>query len=154
MASVNRVFLIGNVGRDPEVRYTQNGTAVANFSLATTDTWGGRDGGERQERTEWHNIVVWAKQAEIAGQYIRKGKQVFVEGRLQTRDWVDPQGVKHYKTEIVCRNFQLLGRRDDAPAGDYGQRGGAQPPDDVDEYDIGDLGPPLDMDNNPLSPGD
>jgi single-strand DNA-binding protein len=154
MASVNRVFLIGNVGRDPEVRYTQNGTAVANFSLATTDTWGGRDGGERQERTEWHNIVVWAKQAEIAGQYIRKGKQVFVEGRLQTRDWVDPQGVKHYKTEIVCRNFQLLGRRDDAPAGDYGQRGGTQPPDDADEYDIGDLGPPLDMDNNPLSPGD
>jgi len=154
MASVNRVFLIGNVGRDPEVRYTQNGTAVANFSLATTDTWGGRDGGERQERTEWHNIVVWAKQAEIAGQYIRKGKQVFVEGRLQTRDWVDPQGVKHYKTEIVCRNFQLLGRRDEAAAGDYGARGGSQPPDDVDEYDIGDLGPPLDMDNNPLSPGD
>jgi single-strand DNA-binding protein len=154
MASVNRVFLIGNVGRDPEVRYTQNGTAVANFSLATTDTWGGRDGGERQERTEWHNIVVWAKQAEIAGQYIRKGKQVFVEGRLQTRDWVDPQGVKHYKTEIVCRNFQLLGRRDDASAGDYGPRGGAPPPDDADEYDIGDLGPPLDMDNNPLSPGD
>jgi single-strand DNA-binding protein len=154
MASVNRVFLIGNVGRDPEVRYTQNGTAVANFSLATTDTWGGRDGGERQERTEWHNIVVWAKQAEIAGQYIRKGKQLFVEGRLQTRDWVDPQGVKHYKTEIVCRNFQMLGRRDDAPAADYGSRGASQPGEDADEYDIGDLGPPLDMDNNPLSPGD
>lgn len=153
MASVNRVFLIGNVGRDPEVRYTQNGTAVANFSLATKDTWGGRDGGERQERTEWHNIVVWAKQAEIAGQYIRKGRQLFVEGRLQTRDWVDPQGVKHYKTEIVCRNFQLLGRRDDAPTGSFDSPD--QFPRNVeDDYDIGDLGPPLDMDNNPLSPGD
>jgi len=154
MASLNRVMLIGHVGRDPEVRYTQGGTAVANFSLATSESWGGRDGGERQERTEWHNIVVWAKQAEIAGQYVRKGRQLFVEGRLQTRDWVDPQGVKHYKTEIVCQRFLMLGRRDDAPASTgYNapdQGGGAS----QEEYDIGDLGPPLDMDNSPLSPGD
>jgi single-strand DNA-binding protein len=154
MASLNKVMLIGNVGRDPEVRYTQNGTAVANFTLATHEVFGGRDGGERQQRTEWHNVVVWARQAEIAGQYVRKGRQLFVEGRLQTRDWVDPQGVKHYKTEIVCNRFQLLGRRDDAPADDYAGTPGGPPDKGTDEYDIGDLGPPLDMDDKPLTPGD
>jgi single-strand DNA-binding protein len=162
MVGVNRVFLIGHLGRDPEVRYTQSGQVVANFSLATTEITGGREGAERQERTEWHNIVVWGKQAEIARQYLRKGRQLFVEGRLQTREWVDPQGVKHYKTEVVCRNFQMLGRRDDGGGGggDYGEhRGGAgggsgTGAPEYDEYDIGDLGPPLDMDNNPLSPGD
>jgi single-strand DNA-binding protein len=122
------------------VRYTRQ-HGGGDFSLATKDTWGGRDGAERQERTEWHNIVVWARQAEIAAQYIRKGKQLFVEGRLQTRDWVDPQGVKHFKTEIICRNFQMLGRRDETSAG-Y-EAPGPQPPEDVDEYDISDLGPPL-----------
>jgi single-strand DNA-binding protein len=162
MAGVNRVFLIGNVGRDPEVRYTQNGQAVANFSLATTERYGGRDGGETQEKTEWHNIVCWGRQAEIAGEYVRKGRQLFVEGKLQTRDWVDPQGVKHYRTEVVCRNFQMLGRRSEYEDSDYGgggggykkqqaQQGGKQ---EFDDYDIGDLGPPLDMDNNPLTPGD
>jgi single-strand DNA-binding protein len=155
MASLNKVMLIGHVGRDPEVRYTQNGTAVANFSLATSESWGGRDGGERQERTEWHNVVVWARQAEIAGEYVRKGRQLYVEGRLQTRDWVDPQGVKHYKTEIVSTRFLLLGRRDEAPQGDYASSSGAPSGgESADEYDIGDLGPPLDMDNSPLTPGD
>lgn len=156
MASLNKVMLIGHVGRDPEVRYTQNGTAVANFSIATSESWGGRDGGERQERTEWHNIVVWARQAEIAGEYVRKGRQLYVEGRLQTRDWVDPQGVKHYKTEIVSTRFLLLGRRDEAPQGDIAGASGTQAtaPGSADEYDIGDLGPPLDMDNSPLTPGD
>ncbi len=155
MASLNRVLLIGNVGRDPVVRYTQSGAAVANFSIATNEVFGGREGTERQERTEWHNIVVFGRQAEIASQYVHKGRQLFVEGRLQTRDWVDPQGVKHYKTEIVCNRFLLLGRRDEAaqPAATSApttssEAGGP------DEYDIGDLGPPLDMDNNPLSPGD
>lgn len=155
MASLNRVLLIGNVGRDPVVRYTQSGTAVANFSIATNEVFGGREGTERQERTEWHNIVVFARQAEIASQYVRKGRQLFVEGRLQTRDWVDPQGVKHYKTEIVCNRFLLLGRRDDADQS--APRAGAPATAETggpDEYDIGDLGPPLDMDNNPLSPGD
>jgi single-strand DNA-binding protein len=160
-------MLIGNVGRDAEVRYTQSGQAVASFSVATSETFGGREGTERQERTEWHNVVVWARQAEIAGQYIKKGRQVFVEGRLQTRDWVDPQGVKHYKTEIVAQRFLLLGRRDDGGgAGSYGggapaggsqgagySSGGAQAP-GYDDFDVGDLGPPLDMDDNPLSPGD
>lgn len=153
MAGVNRVFLIGHVGRDAEVRYTNNGQAVASFSLATTESWGGRDGGERQERTEWHNIVVWARQAEIAGQYVKKGRQLFIEGRLQTRDWVDPQGVKHFKTEIVANRFQLLGRRDDADSS-YAPAGKAPQKQEEEDYDIGDLGPPLDMDDNPLSPGD
>lgn len=155
MAGVNRVILIGHVGRDAELRYTNSGQAVASFSLATTEYFGGRDGGERQQKTEWHNIVVWARQAEIASQYVKKGRQLFVEGRLQTRDWVDPQGVKHYKTEIVARSFQLLGRREDSEysgGGGYSQPGGG--PAEPDEYDIGDLGPPLDMDNGPLSPGD
>ncbi len=171
MASLNRVLLIGNVGRDPEVRYTQNGRAVGNFSLATTDVFGGREGTERQERTEWHNVVVWGRNAEIAQQYVRKGRQLYVEGRLQTRDWVDPQGVKHYKTEVVCDRFLLLGRRDEGGGGgDFGgggggggySRGPAQggggygqgPSQAFDDFDVGDLGPPLDMDDNPLSPGD
>jgi single-strand DNA-binding protein len=161
MAGINRVMLIGNVGRDAEVRYTQGGQAVASFSLATSEVYSDKTSGERQERVEWHNIVAWGRQAEIAGQYVKKGRQVYVEGRLQTRDWVDPQGVKHYKTEVVARNFQLLGRRDDAGPRDEGSHapaargGGASAPSQpYDEYDIGDLGPPLDMDDSPLSPGD
>lgn len=172
MASLNRVMLIGNVGRDAEVRYTQSGQAVAKFSVATSETFGGRDGGEKQERTEWHNVVVWGRQAEIAGQYIKKGRQVYVEGRLQTSDWVDPQGVKHYKTEVIALRFLLLGRRDEGGGGggSYGgsqgggyssggsqgggaPAGGSQGP-GYDDFDVGDLGPPLDMDDNPLSPGD
>ncbi len=159
MAGVNKVMLIGHVGRDAEVRYTQSGQAVASFSIATSETWGGKDGSERQERTEWHNIVCWGRQAEIAGQYVKKGRQLYVEGRLQTSNWVDPQGVKHYKTEINCRTFQLLGRRDDAQTSGYSPQ--TEPSKAVpgqgaatDDYDIGDLGPPLDMDDNPLSPGD
>ena len=159
MAGVNKVMLIGHVGRDAEVRYTQGGQAVANFSLATSETWGGKDGSERQERTEWHNIVCWGRQAEIAGQYVKKGRQLYVEGRLQTSNWVDPQGVKHYKTEVNCRTFQLLGRRDDSQSSGYSpqtepSQAAAAPAGGTDDYDIGDLGPPLDMDDNPLTPGD
>jgi single-strand DNA-binding protein len=173
MAGINKVILVGNVGRDTEVRYTNSGTAVGSFSLATSETFNDRDG-QRQERTEWHNIVVWGKQAEIAGQYVKKGRQLYVEGRLQTRDWVDPQGVKHYKTEIVANRFQLLGRREEnggggggygggggsyGGGGGYSGGGGRQGGSDFgapayDDFDVGDLGPPLDMDDNPLSPGD
>lgn len=117
MASVNKVILVGNLGRDPEVRYTQSGTPVANFTLATTDRWSDQSG-ERQERTEWHRIVVWGKQAEIAGEYLRKGKQIFVEGSLQTREWTDRDGNKRYTTEVKAMNFQMLGRRGEGePAG-------------------------------------
>lgn len=140
MPSVNRVHLIGHVGRDPECRYTQSGTAVANFTVATNE-YAGKD---QPARTEWHSIVVWDKLADVAQKYITRGKQVYIEGRLQTRDWVDKEGVKHYKTEIVALNLQLLGRKDDQPASESAAD---------DEYDIGDLGEPLDM-STPMSPGD
>ncbi len=110
---LNKVMLIGNLGRDPEVRSLPSGQPVANFTLATSRRWKDRDG-NRQEQTEWHNIVCFGKQAEIAGQYLTKGKQVFVEGRLQTRSW-ERDGQKHFRTEIVCDNFQMLGARG-APA--------------------------------------
>jgi single-strand DNA-binding protein len=110
---VNKVFLIGNLGRDPEVRYTQTGTAVANFTLATTDKWRDQASGEPKERTEWHRVVVWGKQAEIAGEWLRKGRQVYVEGSLQTREWTDRDGNKRYTTEIRTQSFQMLGNRGD-----------------------------------------
>jgi len=116
MAGVNKVLLIGNLGRDPEVRYTTGGAAVANFTLATTERWNDAASGERKEKTEWHRIVVWGKQAEIAGEYLRKGRQVYVEGSLQTREWTDRDGNKRYTTEVRAQRFQMLGRPGDAPA--------------------------------------
>ena len=109
MASVNKVILLGNLGADPEVRYTNSGTAVANFRIATNERWTDRNG-ESQERTEWHNIVAWSKLGEICGKYLKKGKPVFVEGRLQTRSWEDQSGNKRYTTEIVAQQMQMLGR--------------------------------------------
>lgn len=109
MASgVNKVILIGRLGSDPEVRYTTNGGAVANFNMATNDSWVDK-AGQKQERTEWHRVVVWGKLGELCGQYLSKGRQAFVEGRLQTRDWTDKEGVKRYTTEIVAQNIQFLG---------------------------------------------
>jgi single-strand DNA-binding protein len=108
---LNKVMLIGNLGRDPEVRSTTSGQPVANFTLATSRRWKDKNG-QRQEQTEWHYVVVWGKQAEIAGQYLTKGKQIYLEGRLQTRSWDDRQsGEKKYRTEVVCDNFQMLGTR-------------------------------------------
>jgi len=125
---VNKVILIGNLGRDPEVRSTPSGQTVANFTLATSRRWRDRDG-NRQEKTEWHNIVVWGKQAEIAGQYLTKGKQVYIEGRLETRSWEDKtHGDKRYRTEVICDNFQMLGSRGDSGDGPD-QRGGGAPAD-------------------------
>jgi single-strand DNA-binding protein len=109
MASgVNKVILIGRLGQDPEVRYTPNGGAVANFSLATNESWTDKSG-QKQERTEWHRIVVWGKMAEICGQYLSKGRQAFIEGKLQTREWNDKEGHKRYTTEVVAQNVQFLG---------------------------------------------
>jgi single-strand DNA-binding protein len=110
MASVNKVILLGNLGRDPEVRYTPNGEAVANYSIATTETWKDKQG-NRQEKTEWHNIVMYRRLAEIAGEYLKKGSQVYIEGRLQTRKWQDKQGNDRYTTEIVADHMQMLGQR-------------------------------------------
>lgn len=109
MASgVNKVILIGRLGSDPEIRYTNNGGAVANFNLATNESWTDKSG-QKQERTEWHRVVVWGKLGELCGQYLSKGRQAFVEGRLQTRDWTDKEGVKRYTTEVVAQNIQFLG---------------------------------------------
>lgn len=109
MASVNKVILIGNLGRDPELRYTQSGQAVANFSVATTERFGGRDGGDPQERTEWHRIVTWGKTAENCAQYLAKGRSVYIEGSLRTRDWEDREGNKRQTTEISAQRVQFLG---------------------------------------------
>ena len=106
--AVNIAIVVGNLGKDPEVRFTQSGRAVANFSVATSDSWTGQDG-NRQERTEWHNIVVWGKQAELCGQYLSKGRQVFIQGRIQTRTYEDKTGNTRYITEIVAQRVQFLG---------------------------------------------
>lgn len=111
MASVNKVILVGNLGRDPEVRYMPNGEAVCNFSIATTDSWKDK-AGAKQERTEWHNIVMYRKLAEIAGEYLKKGRPVYVEGRLQTRKWQTKEGQDRYTTEIIADQMQMLGGRD------------------------------------------
>ena len=112
MAGVNKVILVGNLGSDPEVRATPGGQRVANFRLATSRSWTGQDG-QRQEKTEWHSIVAWGKLAEICERYLTKGKQVYVEGRLETRSWQDKEGQTRYKTEIVCDQMQMLGRAGD-----------------------------------------
>ena len=110
MASVNKVMIIGNLGRDPEVRYMPDGGAIANISVATTDTWKDKSG-EKQERTEWHRVAFFGKLAEIAGEYLKKGSQVYVEGSLRTRKWQDKEGKERYTTEIVADRMQMLGSR-------------------------------------------
>ena len=131
MPSVNKVILMGNLGRDPEVRFMPNGDAVCNFSIATTDSWKDK-AGERQEKTEWHNIVMYRRLAEIAGEYLKKGRPVYLEGRLQTRKWQTKEGQDRYTTEIIADSMQMLGGRDGAPAQD------SQPspqPEAKDEFD-------------------
>jgi single-strand DNA-binding protein len=113
--SVNKVILVGRLGRDPETRYTGGGQAVANFSVATDESYKDKNG-ERQKRTEWHKIVVWGKQAEIAQQYLRKGSLIFIEGRIQSREWQDKEGQKRTSFEIVANNFRMLGGRSEGAA--------------------------------------
>jgi len=108
---VNKVILIGNLGQDPEVRYMPNGGAVTNITLATSETWKDKNSGEQQEKTEWHRVVMFRRLAEIAGEYLKKGSKVFIEGRLQTRKWQDQQGNDRYTTEIVADNMQMLDSR-------------------------------------------
>jgi single-strand DNA-binding protein len=124
MASVNKVILIGNLGRDPEVRYTPNGAAVCNLRIATTRNWKNRESGEKQEETEWHSVVLYDRQAEVAGEYLKKGRPVYIEGRLKTRKWQDKEGVDRYTTEIVADSMQLLGGREGLGGGDEGGAGG------------------------------
>lgn len=117
---VNKAILVGNLGRDPEVRYSPNGQAVANVTLATSESWKDKTSGEKQEKTEWHRVVFFGRLAEIAGEYLKKGAQIYVEGRLQTRKWTDKDGRDRYTTEIVANDMQMLGSRGGAgaPSGD------------------------------------
>jgi single-strand DNA-binding protein len=130
MSNLNKVMLIGRVGKDPEVRYTKSGQAVADLSVATNDYWKDKQG-NKQERTEWHRIVLWSGTAEFAQKYVKKGRLIFVEGRLQTREWTDNQSVKRYTTEVVANTVQLL----DRPAEGGGGGGGGS-------RDSEDYGPP------------
>ncbi len=121
---VNKVILIGHLGQDPEVRYSANGTAIANCSLATTESWKDKQTGDKVEKTEWHRVVFFARLAEIVGEYLKKGSQVYVEGRLQTRKWQDKEGHDRYTTEIVVNDMQMLGSR----------QGAGSPSADMDDY--------------------
>ena len=133
MSGVNKVILVGNLGANPELRYTQGQQAVANLRIATTERWTDKSG-QKQEATEWHRVVVWGKQAEIVGQYLTKGRQVYVEGRIRTRQWQDQQGQKRFTTEIVAQNVQMLGGRGErAPD----EAGATVPPDDTIREDFG-----------------
>ena len=117
MASVNKVILIGNLGRDPEVRYTPSGAAICNVTIATSRNWKAKDSGEKMEETEWHRVVFYDRLAEIAGEYLKKGRPVYVEGRLKTRKWQDKDGVEKYTTEIIAEQMQLLGSREGMGSG-------------------------------------
>jgi single-strand DNA-binding protein len=124
MASVNKVILVGNLGRDPETRYMPDGGAVTNVSIATTESWKDKTSGEKQEKTEWHRVAFFGKLAEIAGEYLKKGSQIYVEGRLQTRKWQDKDGADRYTTEIIADRMQMLGSRQGAGGGERGEREG------------------------------
>jgi single-strand DNA-binding protein len=114
---INKVILVGNLGNDPDIRYTAGGAAVANISVATTDSWKDKESGEQQDRTEWHRVVFFGRLAEIVGEYLRKGSQVYLEGRLQTRKWQDKSGNDRYTTEIVANEMQMLGGRSGGGSG-------------------------------------
>jgi single-strand DNA-binding protein len=129
MASVNKVILIGNLGRDPELRFTRDGQGVANFTLATNERWRDKEG-QNQERTEWHRIVVWGKQAENCAQYLQKGRSCYVEGRLQTREWEDKEGNKRQTTEVVAQNVTFLGGRGEGAGSGRSSSGGGSGYDD------------------------
>jgi single-strand DNA-binding protein len=130
--SVNKVILVGNVGKDPEIRYLEGGTAVCSFPLATSATYRNRDG-ERITSTEWHNIVLWRGLAEIAERYVKKGSQLFIEGRIRTRSWDDREGNKRYTTEIIADNMQMLGRRPDDTSDTQAPSGESQADEKVEE---------------------
>jgi single-strand DNA-binding protein len=134
MASVNKVIIVGNLGRDPEVRYTPNGNAVCNVTVATSRQWKNKESGEKQEETEWHRVVFYDRLAEIAGEYLKKGRSVYVEGRLKTRKWQDKDGKDQYTTEVIAMEMQMLGSREGMGGGsssedrgeDQGGGGGGQ----------------------------
>ena len=124
MASINKVIIIGNLGRDPEVRYTPNGNAVCNVSVATTRSWKAKDSGDKVEETEWHRVVFYDRLAEVAGEYLKKGRSVYVEGRLKTRKWQDKEGKDNYTTEIIADEMKMLGGREGLGGGSADEGGG------------------------------
>ena len=136
MSGVNKVILVGNLGANPEMRFTQGGQAVANLRIATSERWTDRNG-QKQETTEWHRVVVFGKQAEIVGQYLTKGRQVYIEGRLQTRQWQDQQGQKRFSTEVVAQRVQMLGSRGDRPAEQADEMGATVPAEESIPADFG-----------------
>jgi single-strand DNA-binding protein len=144
--AVNKVILVGNVGKDPELRYTPSGTAVCTFSLATSERFKNKQG-EQQERTEWHNIVVWSGLAEVCGKYLTKGKQIYIEGRIQSRSYDDRDGNKRYITEIVANEMQMLGRAGDQGGGS-GSGGGSRPAAQGFEPSEGSQEPPFNPDDD------
>jgi len=129
MSGINKAIIVGRLGQDPEIRYMPDGTPVANFSVATSENWTDKTTGEKKEKTEWHRIVAWRRLAEICAQYLSKGKQVYIEGKLQTDEWQDKEGIKRYTTKIIASTMQMLGSRADAgsqgSAGGYEQGGSA-----------------------------
>ena len=147
MAGVNKAILVGNLGRDPELRQTPNGQSVVNFTLATSETWTDKSG-ERVERTEWHRIVAWGRTAEMCAQYLTKGRTVYIEGRIQTREWEDKEGNKRYTTEINASTVNFIGPRGsgggDSAAGPPGGRGEGGGSPGRNEASGGDSGPPMD----------
>ncbi len=157
---LNKVMLIGNLGADPEVRYTAGGAAVANIRLATADTWRDKDSGETQERTEWHRVVFFGRLAEVVEQYVKKGSQLYIEGRLQTRKWQDKDGNEKFSTEIVASEMQMLGGRGGAGAGgapggsgersasSFGGGGGSGGGSRNDSAPRGQAEPPMDFDDD------
>ena len=118
MASVNKVIIVGNLGKDPEVRYMPSGSAICNITVATSRQWKDKTSGERQEETEWHRVALFDRLAEIAGEYLKKGKSVYIEGRLKTRKWTDKEGVEKYTTEVIAQEMTMLGGRDGGGGGD------------------------------------
>ena len=123
MASVNKVILIGNLGKDPEIRYAPSGSAICNIALATSRSWKDKTTGERQEETEWHRVVFFDRMAEVAGEYLKKGKSVYIEGRLKTRKWTDKEGAEKYTTEVMADKMEMLGSREGGGGGNAGNGG-------------------------------
>lgn len=145
---VNKVILVGNLGVDPEIRYMPSGAAVANLRLATTDQWKDKQSGERQERTEWHTVVMFGRLAEIAGEYLRKGNQIYVEGSLRTRKWQDRDGNDRFSTEIVARDMQMLGGRGSGGSASFDDGGNRSQPSRPPQSQTADTGPEEDFDDD------
>ena len=145
---INKAIIVGNLGRDPEVRYTANGNAIANITVATTESWKDKQSGERQEKTEWHRVVFFGRLAEIAGEYLKKGAQVYIEGRLQTRKWEDKSGQERYTTEIVASEMQMLGSRGGGTSGAPDDDYSGAPPSATDSSGGGTSGGDPDLDDD------